>query len=316
MSSRAFGGCDTHRQDSQMKAHYGPAGVHWFDRTSGLNILLDEKPVHESQWSIAPKYVSFALTNACDLECFFCYAPKHGAKLSRSALLAWLRELDDAGCLGVGFGGGEPTLLAGFADLCREVHDTTSLAVTFTTHAHRLTPTMAQELRGHVDFIRVSMDGLDGTYERHRGRSFNSFDQQLDIVRSIAGFGINYVLNDATVPELSRAAQYVFGKGASELLLLPELANGQPVSPKALSGAAAWIRENYQRYRLATSAQGAQVMAVPFLPVNDTTESGRDFMHVDASGFLKLSAFSTGGVAVGQYRSFLAAVREARMETH
>ena len=295
-----------------MKAHYGPAGVHLFDRTSGLNILLDDRKVPEGEWSAAPKYVSIALTNACDLECFFCYAPKHGAKLGRASLLAWLRELDGAGCLGVGFGGGEPTLLPGFADLCREVHETTSMAVTFTTHAHRLNPDLAQELKGHVNFIRVSMDGLDGTYERHRGRSFGAFDKQLDVVRSIASFGINYVLNDATVPELPRAADYVFGKGASELLLLPQLSDGQPVSPAALTDAAAWIRENYARYRLATSAQGAQLMAVPFLPVNDSEEAGRDFMHVDASGFLKLSAFSPGGVAVDQYVSFMAAVNDAR----
>jgi hypothetical protein len=36
-----------------------------FDRTSGLNILVDEISVPPENWSVAPRYVSFALTNSC-----------------------------------------------------------------------------------------------------------------------------------------------------------------------------------------------------------------------------------------------------------
>src|SRR5665213_1796872 len=59
-----------------LRMRYGPAGVHLFDRASGVNLLLDELPVPPELWSLAPRQVSIALTNACDLDCPYCYAPK------------------------------------------------------------------------------------------------------------------------------------------------------------------------------------------------------------------------------------------------
>ena len=81
-------------------------GVQWFDRVSGLNILLDEVSIPPERWSRAPRYVSIALTNACELRCAFCYAPKTPARLDASVVSGWIDELDLAGCLRVGFGGG------------------------------------------------------------------------------------------------------------------------------------------------------------------------------------------------------------------
>ncbi len=60
----------------QWKQRRSPAGLHLFDRTTGLNILLDEIRVPASLWSRAPRQVSIALTNRCDLTCDHCYAPK------------------------------------------------------------------------------------------------------------------------------------------------------------------------------------------------------------------------------------------------
>ena len=61
------------------KVRLSEAGMHLFDRISGLNILLDEVKVPAGQVSRAPRYLSVALTNACELRCVFCYAPKHAA---------------------------------------------------------------------------------------------------------------------------------------------------------------------------------------------------------------------------------------------
>src|SRR5271154_6506955 len=84
----------------------GPDGLHFFWRETGLNILLDEVRVPARLWSNAPRHISVALTNACDLSCDFCYAPKLSASLDVERVFAWLLELDANGCLGVGFGGG------------------------------------------------------------------------------------------------------------------------------------------------------------------------------------------------------------------
>src|ERR1051326_2691015 len=140
------------------------SGVHLFDRGTGINVLLDEFSVPAADWSRAPRQVSVALTNRCDLACAYCYAPKSRATLDFSSVTGWLSELNANGCLGVGFGGGEPTLYGRFAELCRYTTHKTELAVTFTTHAHHLDQTLSAELRGNVHFIRVSMDGVGSTY--------------------------------------------------------------------------------------------------------------------------------------------------------
>src|SRR5688572_26068527 len=93
-----------------MKIRAGPDGIQMFDRVTGLNVLLDEVSVPSASWAQAPRYISMALTNACDLACPYCYAPKDPAILDFERVVTWLHELDEHGCLGVGFGGGEPTL--------------------------------------------------------------------------------------------------------------------------------------------------------------------------------------------------------------
>ena len=74
------------------KVRIGPAGVHIFDRSTGLNILIDEVETKESAWSLAPRHVSIALTNACELSCPYCYAPKRPASLDFNLLSSWLKE--------------------------------------------------------------------------------------------------------------------------------------------------------------------------------------------------------------------------------
>ncbi|MCY4109395.1 MAG: radical SAM protein [Chloroflexi bacterium] len=143
-----------------MKVRHDGNGVHFFDRRTGLNILLDEIRVPAILRDSAPRFVSVALTNACDLQCVFCYAPKHGARLDASQVLSWAIELDRGGCLGLGFGGGEPTLHPAFVALCRQISEATELAVSFTTHGHHLTDAMIGDLMGAVHFVRLSMDGI------------------------------------------------------------------------------------------------------------------------------------------------------------
>src|SRR5712692_127084 len=93
-----------------LKHRAGPAGIHLFDRTTGVNVLCDEIQVPHALWASAPRQISVALTNRCDLSCPYCYAPKNRASLDLKTLIGWLCDLDSNGCLGVGFGGGEPTL--------------------------------------------------------------------------------------------------------------------------------------------------------------------------------------------------------------
>lgn len=209
----------------RLKVRAGPSGIHMFNRTTGWNVLLNEARVPPALWASAPRQVSIALTNACDLACAHCYAPKTPARLDAERVASWLDELDENGCLGIGFGGGEPTLHRRFAEMCQYASRSTGLAVTFTTHAHHLDDALMAALSGSVHFVRVSMDGIGATYEALRGRPFESLRRRLDMLHQLAPFGINFVVNARTLPDLDAASVLADEVGAAEFLLLPE----QPV---------------------------------------------------------------------------------------
>jgi MoaA/NifB/PqqE/SkfB family radical SAM enzyme len=293
-----------------MRARYGPSGIHLFDRASGVNILLDEIPVPPAQWSLAPRQVSIALTNACDLACSYCYAPKSRSSLDFDQLRDWLGELDASGCLGVGFGGGEPTLYPRLAELCRWTTVHTRMAVTMTSHGHHLDDKLLGVLAGNINFVRISMDGVDGTYESLRRRPFADLVLRLRALRKVAPFGINYVVNAATMGDLPRALALALELGAAEFLLLPE----QPVAGAGgINGATKETLRNFVHayrggLRLAVSEHAAEG-----LPVCDplSAESGlRAYAHLDAAGVLRASSYSAEGVPVaGDFMTALASLQ-------
>ena len=281
------------------KVRIGPAGVHIFDRSTGLNILVDEVKTNESEWSLAPRQVSIALTNACELSCPYCYAPKRPASLDFCLLTTWLEELDENGCLGIGFGGGEPTLYRQFSEICRFAAENTNLAVTFTTHGHNLDEGLIARLNGRVHFLRISMDGVGPTYEALRGRPFSSLLHRIRIAKSLAPFGINYVVNKQTIADLDRAISIAVNLGASEFLLLPE----KPVNSQGgiddctLENLREWIECYSGRIPLTISEANASGISVanPF-----ANESGlRGFAHIDARGLLKRTSYDIGGQPIG-----------------
>ena len=283
-----------------MKLRRGPDGAHLFDRVSGLNILLDEVEIPVALHDPAPRYVSIALTNACELKCPFCYAPKTPAQLDVDVVLNWLRELDAGGCLGVGFGGGEPTAHRDLPWLVRETAKETRLAVTMTTHGHRIDEQMAERLKGSLHFIRVSMDGVGETYESIRGRPFAEFLSRVTTLANICPFGINVVVNEDTVLQLEEIAELAVALGASELLLLLEQQVGSRLGMSNSVGdrLTDWVRSTRTGIRLAISEAEVPYglpLADPFRRADPLSEH----VHIDAKGTLKENAFTPTGLPIG-----------------
>jgi MoaA/NifB/PqqE/SkfB family radical SAM enzyme len=287
------------RRSSNVRIRRGPNGVHLFSRTTGLNVLLDELDVPRARWDRAPRQVSVALTNACDLECSYCYAPKTPATQDFGRLLGWLDELDANGCLGVGFGGGEPALYKRLPELCRYAAEKTGLAVTLTTHGHLFDAALARALTGNVHFIRVSMDGVGSTYESLRRRSFASLLVQLEVIRHVAPFGINFVVNSRTIPDLDAAARLAASIRAADILLLPEVRTRTATGIDEHTSIALlrWATRYRGPVPLNVSETGADG-----LPVCDplAAETGlRAYAHIDASGVLKRCSYDSNGVSIG-----------------
>ena len=223
--------------------------------------------------------------------------------------------MDTHGTLCIGFGGGEPTLHPQLFDLCAYATNNTRLAVSFTTHGHHLTEELLSSLKNKVQFVRVSMGGVGSTYERTCNRSFDALLRRLDAVRNVLPFGINYLVNEETLPELDAVVGVATRAGASELLLLPEqAANGR----HGLTGAAAkalqaWVIGYTGSLRLAVSEAGAEGMPTcnP-LP----RETGlRAYAHIDAHGLLKRTSFETRGIAIKE-DGILPALRRLHQDTH
>ena len=282
-----------------MKFRIGSNGVHLFNRLSGTNVLLDELRPKEAAWSTSPRQVSIALTNICDLHCAYCSAPKHKASLHPNQVLGWLKELDTEGCLGIGFGGGEPTLHPDFVDICKRAAGETQIAVTFTTHGHRLTPQLVKHLKGSIHFARISVDGVGRTYEEQRGKSFSSLLRGLESIATLSPFGINIVVNERTVAELDAVSDLAHKVGASELLLLPQQATTSVASMDGMVGRALqdWVSNYRGKVRLAVSEAGASG-----LPTCDPLPDERGlqaYAHIDASGMLRASSYSPAGAKIG-----------------
>ncbi len=286
--------------EAQFKISVSPAGLHFFDRATGINVLLDEVDLSPDNWSAAPRQVSIALTNVCDLACAHCYAPKNPAALAFDQIAGWLQELDANGCIGVGFGGGEPTLYPRCAELCSFAMKETNLAVTMTTHAHRLSDQMLTELNGNLNFVRVSMDGVGTTYESIRSKSFDTLIDRIKALSRIVPFGINFVVNSSTIRDLQYATKLAAKLGASEFLLLPEVPvrNRQGIDNETVEKLQEWVRGYRGSVPLSVSETGLEG-----LPTCDPlyAETGLDaFAHIDASGLLKRTSFDAFGISIGE----------------
>lgn len=292
---------DNHQAD-HWKLRGGPAGLHVFNRTTGLNILSDEISVPAALWSRAPRHVSIALTNRCDLACAHCFAPKSRDELLYDTLTRWLSELDANGTLGVGFGGGEPTLYRRFSELCLHAARETTLSLTFTTHGHHIDSAMANELRGSVHFIRVSMDGVGDTYESIRRRSFPALKERLKLIRSVSNFGINIVVNERTMPELDEAAAVAADAGATELLLLPQVAVRRvgAITDATMQALCRWVDEYSGPLKLCINETHSDGF-----PTCDplVEERGlRAYAHIDAAGVIKPTSYHAIGAPIGPGR--------------
>jgi MoaA/NifB/PqqE/SkfB family radical SAM enzyme len=218
--------------------------------------------------------------------------------LSFDRLTNWLDELNASGCIGVGFGGGEPTLYPRLLEICSYAARKTNLAITMTTHAHRLSDQLLDELRGHLHFVRVSMDGVGSTYESIRCRSFDTLIERITALKHIVHFGINFVVNSKTIGDLDTAVHLAEDLGASEFLLLPEVAVGQGIGidNKTTIALRKWVNEYRGSLTLAISENGAEG-----LPTCDplSAETGlAAFAHIDASGIIKRTSYDSSGILI------------------
>jgi len=282
-------------------------GLHFYDRATGLHVLLDECPLPADDCDEAPAIISIALTNACDLTCDFCYAPKTAHRLSADDVVRWCEELASCGALEVAFGGGEPTVYRDLAHVCRAIWSNTDLGISITTHGHHLTDELIDSLEGSVSIIRVSIDAPEPYYSLIRGRSLNDLIRKLNRMTGRIPLGINTVINRTTLMHLDELLPLVKELDAVDWLVLPEIRSSQfALSETEWQMLDDWITMRRTEVELRVTTQATSHLKGPFL----FESRAEDYAHISADGYIRRCSYETGGIAVRGNTTVMEAIRE------
>lgn len=260
-----------------------------FDRDTGLNVLCDgPETAHLRQ--AAPRVVQFGITNRCSLACSFC-SRDLAAESTWTAEGAFevLRGLAARGVLEVAFGGGEPWLFPRFDALLERLHAETPLAASVTTNGLALGPRRLRRLRGRYGQIRLSLYDDNGWRER-----------VALLADEGARFGVNLLVDPASLPTLEDTVLDVVAAGGRDVLLLgynghdparhlplaamPELARRVGALARALQGHAVVKLD---------VCWGARLSAVPRLLPRGDCGAGRDFVVITSDRKLMPCSFHT-----------------------
>ncbi len=281
-----------------MKVRKESSGLHFFDRRSGIHILLNEIKIPKDEIHPAPRTVSIALTNVCDLKCPFCYAPKNKATLSFDYLTALCEALDKLGVLEITFGGGEPTLFPDFGRLCNWIWSNTGLGVSFTTHGHLLSEQFIEQITGKVSSLRISIDGLEPYYSKIRGRSLESLIHKVRTIGTKIPFGINCVVSKHGCNELENVILLAKELNASNVLIIPEHDNGIfQLVEKDWDDIDALIKKYHQSIEILVTYEAGNFLNTSTLDV--ASEKEFLFAHISADNQLKVNSFDRQGIRIG-----------------
>ena len=277
--------------------HRSNSGLEFFQRETGMHYLFDEIPPFRGI-SYAPRYLSIALTTECNLSCPFCYVDKSKKlELNPAFVKGIVHEAEKCEALAVSFGGGEPTLYPYLEEVLKFTHEETKLAVGMTSNCTenllRLTPAISQ----YVDFLRLSMDGINDTYYKHRGIPFENFVKRINYLLKFYKIGINYLVDETTIDDLDEAFVMMKDWGIRELLLLPR----EPDCPDSvIKRLHEWIEANKNKgilMEISSARRGDLSFLAPYRDDDDSL----DYAHIDANGILKASSFMKEGIALYPY---------------
>jgi MoaA/NifB/PqqE/SkfB family radical SAM enzyme len=280
-----------------MRVRKEKSGIHLFNRSNGLHILLDEYENKLQEIDKAPRTVSIALTNRCDLKCHFCYAPKSKFELEFDYIKKLATELDSLGALELTLGGGEPTLHPQFNEICSWIWDNTKLGISVTTHGHHLNDEKIKKLTNKLSSIRFSIDGLEPYYSLIRGRKL---DDLLRIIKSVSGkihFGINSVISPGRINSIIELIELAVNIRAENILIIPQHEKGKFAFTldewKELSEI---ISNNKDKIEILVTNDAANYITNHTLDVSVKDEF--IFAHVSADKKLKKSSFADDGIDI------------------
>lgn len=275
-------------------------GVLLFDKATGLNVLLDEnKP---SKVDLAPRHVSIALTESCNLKCNQCYINHSSHSLSYEDVVSWIDALSENGCLSIGLGGGEPTLWYKCLDIVAYINET-KMAVTLTTNGSASIDFYCKLLR-KASVVRFSLDGLNDVYESRRKQNYNNIIEKIYFLKGEGRIGLNYLLTDESVFQLREFEDVVSSVHPSEILLIPFLdKNGEYLLSKSSQEIVCqWVQKNKNYLPLCGSYSCLGFLQDDILPTQnfELKQQHYYFLHINAKKQLMRNVFDKHPIDIGE----------------
>jgi MoaA/NifB/PqqE/SkfB family radical SAM enzyme len=187
----------------------------------------------------APLYVSWVVTNYCNLRCEYCACPDIASKeLKTAQCLKLIEEMAQAGTHHIKFTGGEPLVRK---DLPLLLVRANQLGLKTSLNSNgTLIPAKLDELRT-LSAVSLSLDGPSEVHEMHRGKG--QTEEVLEACRSLKDAGIAVTLQCLVTSRTTHACvDYVLGvaeqfnaKATFQPALDIELGttNPNPVAPDA-----------------------------------------------------------------------------------
>lgn len=140
-----------------------------------------------------PMLVSWELTNACNLNCMYCFN-NSGApladELTKEEVFDGLKNLYDAGVFRIEFSGGEPTIRANFADIINQAHRM-DFVLSLASNGTIIDKKIASLLKDvGVTYVQISLDGLEKTNDYQKGCT-GAFARTIQGIKYLKQYDIN-----------------------------------------------------------------------------------------------------------------------------
>ena len=176
------------------------------------------------------------ITEECNLRCDYCYIRKVPRTMSEQTAAQSVDFLFENGRsdgpLGIVFFGGEPLLEPGLIEF---IHDRATARAaeagrratfSMTTNATLLHERNVALLRRLGVKVRISLDGIGASHDRHRrtvaGRgSFGLIERHLDRVRSLPAVSVRLTVTPETASELVQSMEWLVARGFEHIAFSP-----------------------------------------------------------------------------------------------
>ncbi len=281
-------------------------------------------------------------TRLCNLRCLHCYSssgPQERGELGASPLFQAVRDAARLGYNVLSVSGGEPLLYSQLAPLCREARRH-KMITTLVTNGTVITPRKVDELRGLVDMMAISLDGMPERHNRIRGsqRAFQQMADGLELVRqSRIPFAFVFTLTQENLHDLKWAANFAVAQGALMLQVHPLEQFGRACSDlrgqtlPARQMGAAWMMVEYlrelhrdklmihldslSRYQLPDAPGDFEGMVSPLVIEDDGTVAPLRYGFPRAFAFGSLHTGTLAEMASDWKRRHASAFRDLYRET-